>query len=168
MENVGFHHYKVKVGKNDEIDEFTKEGPPSKVVWYLSIIPRLKRLFANADDAKNLRWHADNRKCDGLLRHPADSLQWKNIDKELPEFGKESRNLRLGLATDGMNPFGNLSSNHSSWSVLLVKRKYMMLSMMISGPKQPGNDIDVYLNPLIENLKLLWNEGVVVFKNESF
>jgi len=46
-----------------------------------------------------------------------------------------------------------------------------MLSMMISGPKQPGNDIYVYLNPLIEDLKLLWNEGVDVFdvfKNESF
>jgi len=32
--------------------------------------------------------------------------------KEFPEFGKESRNLRLVLATDGMNPFGNLSSNN--------------------------------------------------------
>jgi len=46
-------------------------------------------LFANADDAKNLRWHAYNRKCDGLIRHPADSLQWKKIYKEFPEFGKE-------------------------------------------------------------------------------
>jgi len=35
----------------------------------------------------------------------------------------------------------------------------MMLSMMISGPKQPGNDIDVYLNPLIEDMKLLWDDG---------
>ena len=80
-----------------------------------------------------------------------------------------------------MNPFGNLSSNHNSWLVLLViynlpstlcmKRKYMMFSMMISGPKQPRNDIDVYLKPLIEDLKLLWNERVDVFdtfKNESF
>jgi len=67
------------------------------------------------------------------------------------------------LATDGMNPFGNLRGNYSSWPVLLViynlphalcmKCKYMMLSMMISGPKQLGNDIDVYLNPLIEDLK---------------
>jgi len=60
-------------------------------------------LFANTNDAKNLRWHADNRKFDGLLRHPTDSLQWKNIDKEFPKFGKESRNLRLGLAADGMS-----------------------------------------------------------------
>jgi len=39
----------------------------------------------------------------------------------------------------------------------------MMLSMMISGPSQPGNDIDFYLIPLIEDLRLLWDEGVEVF-----
>ena len=46
-----------------------------------------------------------------------------------------------------------------------------MLSMMISGPRQPGNDIDVYLSPLIEDLKKLWDEGVSVFdgfQNETF
>ncbi|CAL9010839.1 unnamed protein product [Prunus brigantina] len=29
-----------------------------------------------------------------------------------------------------------------------MKRKFMMLTLLISGPKQPGNDIDVYLEPL--------------------
>jgi len=38
-----------------------------------------------------------------------------------------------------------------------------MLSMMISGPRQPGNDIDVYLSPLVEDLRKLWDEGVLVF-----
>ena len=38
-----------------------------------------------------------------------------------------------------------------------------MLSMMISGPRQPGNDIDVYLSPLIDDLKMLWDTGVEVF-----
>ncbi|CAM8879746.1 unnamed protein product [Rhodiola kirilowii] len=41
-----------------------------------------------------------------------------------------------------------------------MKRGYMMLSLLISGPRQPGNDIDVYLAPLIDDLKLLWDEGV--------
>jgi len=72
-----------------------------------------------------------------------------------------------------MNPYGNLSSKHSSWHVLLViynlppwlcmKCKYVMLSLMISGPRQPGNDIDIYLTPLVENLKMLWEEGVDMF-----
>jgi len=35
--------------------------------------------------------------------------------------------------------------------------------MIISGPKKPRNDIDVYLTPLIEDLILLWDEGVEVF-----
>ena len=64
-----------------------------KVMWYLPIIPRMKRLFANPDDAKNLRWHADERKCDGMYRHPTNSIQWKKFDDEFPEFGKESRNI---------------------------------------------------------------------------
>ena len=38
-----------------------------------------------------------------------------------------------------------------------------MLSMMIVGPRQPGNDIDVYLTPLIEDLKKLWVAGVDVY-----
>ncbi|KAI5343682.1 hypothetical protein L3X38_011558 [Prunus dulcis] len=32
----------------------------------------------------------------------------------------------------------------------------MMLTLLISGLKQPGNDIDVYLEPLIDDLKSLW------------
>jgi len=52
-----------------------------------------------------------------------------------------------------------------------MKQKYIMLSMMISGPRQPGNDIDVYLSPLIEDLTKLWDKGVLVFdgfQNETF
>jgi len=43
-----------------------------------------------------------------------------------------------------------------------------MLSMMISGPRQPGNDIDVYLSPLVENLKMLWADGVETFDACAF
>jgi len=130
-------------------------------------------LFANVNDAKNIRWHADERQCDGKLCHLADSLQWKKIDQLFSEFGNKPRNLRLGLATDRMNTFCNMNTQHSSWLALLViynllpqlfmKRKCVMLSMMISGPQQPGNDIDVYLSLLIEDLRMLWDEGVDVF-----
>ena len=46
-----------------------------------------------------------------------------------------------------------------------------MLTMLISGPKQPGYDINVYLAPLIDDLKLMWEEGVQCFdahRNERF
>ena len=32
-----------------------------------------------------------------------------------------------------------------------------MMPVLIRGPKQPGNDIDVYLRPLVEELLQLWN-----------
>ncbi|XP_074288757.1 uncharacterized protein LOC141613916 [Silene latifolia] len=151
------------------------KGVPVKVLWYLPIIPRFKRMFANLKEARNLIWHAggDGRILDDKIRHPTDSTQWKSIDHLFPEFGSDARNLRLGLCTDGMNPFGNLSSQWSTWPVLLtiynlppwlcMKRKYLMLSLLIYRPKQPGNDIDVYLEPLMDDLKLLWDEGVEVY-----
>ena len=46
--------YKVKDEEESSSDENSKKGPPVKVLWYLPIIPRFKRLFANEDDAKDL------------------------------------------------------------------------------------------------------------------
>ena len=38
-----------------------------------------------------------------------------------------------------------------------------MMPVLIPGPKLPGNDIDVYLKPLVDDLLLLWNEeGVAI------
>ena len=39
----------------------------------------------------------------------------------------------------------------------------MLLSLLISGPRQPGNDIAVYLAPLIEDINLLWEVGIEAF-----
>ena len=39
-----------------------------------------------------------------------------------------------------------------------------MMPVLIQGPKQHGNDIDVYLRPLVEELLQLWREeGVRVW-----
>ena len=53
-----------------------------------------------------------------------------------------------------------------------MKRKFIMMPVLIQGPKQPGNDIDVYLRPLVEELLQLWNvNGVRMWdehKQEEF
>ncbi|XP_071739374.1 uncharacterized protein [Rutidosis leptorrhynchoides] len=188
-EDKDLHQCKVcgtsryKHGKpTDNVDsDVSENGPPAKLLWYLPIIPRLKRLFVNEKDAKLLRWHTEDHKNDGKMRHVADSLQWKNFDKDFEEFGDEIRNIRFGLSSDGINPFGNLSSRHSTWPVLLciynlppwlcMKRKYIMMSLLIQGPKQPGNDIDVYLQPLVDEMMELWNTSIHVYdayKKEYF
>ncbi|XP_071712201.1 uncharacterized protein [Rutidosis leptorrhynchoides] len=188
-EDKDLHQCKVcgssryKRGKpTDNVDsDVSKNGPPAKLLWYLPIIPRLKKLFANEKDAKLLRWHAEDRKNDGKMRHVADSHQWKNFDKDFEEFGDEIRNIRFGLSSDGINPFRDLSSRHSTWPVLLciyslppwlcMKRKYIMMSLFIQGPKQPGNDIDIYLQPLVDEMMELWSTGIHVYdayKKEYF
>jgi hypothetical protein len=155
----------------DDIGGKNKKKIPALVMWYLPVIDRLKCFFSKPRDAELVRWHSEKRKQkDKEIRHPADATQWKKFDLLHPEFGKEIRNIRFALGTDGMNPFGEKRSIHSTWPVTLTmynlptwlchKRKYIMLSILIQGPKQPGVDIDVFLEPLMEDMAQLWNEGV--------
>ena len=81
--------------------------------------PRLKRLFMNKTNAKLMRWHKEECKQDNMLRHPADGSLWRKMDRTFPTFANDARNIRLGLSTDGMNPFGEQSSGHSTWPVTL-------------------------------------------------
>jgi hypothetical protein len=143
-------------------------------MWYLPVIDHLRAIFGNPEDAKLMSSHAsdDSKKGNGKLRHPSDGKQWKDFNDTFLEFGEEARNVRFVLSTDGMNPFGDLSSSHNTWPVILTiynlppsicqKRRYLLLTMLIFGPKQPGNDIDVFLEPLMEDMKVLWEEGVKI------
>ncbi|KAL6213505.1 hypothetical protein ACLB2K_012952 [Fragaria x ananassa] len=162
-------------------DNIPKKNVPAKVLWYFPPIPRFKRFYQSPKTAKNLTWHDWGRKKDKMMRHPADSPTWKLLDSKYPELGNDHRNLRLALSSDGFNPHSMQNSLYSCWPVILVtynlppwlcmKRKFMMLTLLISGPKQPGNDIDVYLQPLIDDLKLLWNgveEVYDAFRGEYF
>jgi hypothetical protein len=45
------------------------------------------------------------------MSHPADGEAWQDFDREFPDFEKDARNLRLGLATDGFNPFRKRTQN---------------------------------------------------------
>ncbi|KAL8135869.1 hypothetical protein AgCh_010471 [Apium graveolens] len=118
-------------------------------------------------------WHAVERKKDGKLRHPADGEAWKTMDAKYPEFSSEPRNVRLGTATDGFNPFHKMSATHITWPIVVVtynlppwlnmKPENLILSTIIPGPNDPGNNIDVYMQPLIEELKELWKIGVETY-----
>jgi hypothetical protein len=121
----------------------------------------------------HMKWHANGRTDDGLMRHPADSPAWKTFDSKYGEFSSMPRNVRLSLAADRFNSFRLMSISHSTWPVILVpynfppwmcmKRSSFMLSLLIPGPSSPGNDIDVYLQPLVEELKELWDVGVETY-----
>ncbi|XP_059663674.1 uncharacterized protein LOC132309374 [Cornus florida] len=102
---------------------------------------RLQRLFMSSKTTSSMRWHAEERIKDGLMRHPADSPAWDSFDKRYLTFSSDPRNVRLALATDGFNPFNTMSVAHSTWP------------------------------PLIEELKELWVDGVETYdasRNEMF
>jgi hypothetical protein len=90
---------------------------PTLVMWYLPVIEWLKRMFPNARVAQLLLCHVQ-RKRDGKIRHFADGRQLKYFDLSHEEdFSNDSRNIRFGLSTDGINPFRETRNPHSTWPV---------------------------------------------------
>ena len=148
-----------------------------KSMRYFPLRGRLQRLFLSRQTAEHMCWHHRERNNDGKMRHPRDGDAWKAFNNEFPDFAGEPRNVRLGLASDGFNPFGACNQKHSIWPVVLIpynlppwmcmKQSSFILSTIIPGPKSPGNDIDVYLQPLIEELRELWTYGVETFDAQT-
>jgi hypothetical protein len=67
--------------RKDGGDDDRRKGVPKKVFCYFSIIPHLKRWFANKNESELLQWHKEKHKQDaGMIRHPTDATQWRNID----------------------------------------------------------------------------------------
>jgi hypothetical protein len=104
---------------------------------------------------------------DGKVWHVPDSKAWEHINATFLDFANEPRNVRLGLAIDGMNPFGEKSNTWSTWLVLVLnynlppwlvtKKFFFLLFFIISGPNSvKSNNFDVYLALVLEELTKLW------------
>ncbi|XP_016459915.1 uncharacterized protein LOC107783459 isoform X1 [Nicotiana tabacum] len=137
----------------------------AKSLCYFPLKPRLQRLFMSTKTSSLMTWHHDKRVDDGIMRHPADSMAWKSFDELHLSFAAEPRNVRLGLASDEFQPFRNSKTLYSIWPVVLIpynlppwlcmKQENFIMSMLIPGPDCPGDAIDIYLQPLIEELNEL-------------
>ncbi|WVZ76669.1 hypothetical protein U9M48_024624 [Paspalum notatum var. saurae] len=104
-------------------------------------------------------------KSKGVMVHPADSDAWKTLDEFDPEFAKDARNIRFGLATDEFTPFNESAASYFCWPVFAIpynlppsmcmKYEFMLLCLIIPGPKHPVPKLNVMLQPLIKELKQL-------------
>jgi hypothetical protein len=146
---------------------------PQKVLRHFPLAPRLKRMFATKEASEEAQWHMLKRQpSEKEMSHPADGEAWQHFDRVYPDFAKDARNLRLGLATDGFNPFSEQNSRYSMWPILVVpynlppwlcmQESNFMMALLIPGPKSPGKDFDIFLEPLIEDLLDLW-KGVPAY-----
>ncbi|KAM3361279.1 hypothetical protein P3S68_016133 [Capsicum galapagoense] len=144
-----------------------------KAMHYLPLIPRLKRLYASNRSAPHMRWHHKNRRPPGVMCHPSDGEAWKHFDTKYPKFSAEPRNIRLGLCLDGFTPYSIFAAPYSYWPVYLapynlppemcMNSPYIFLNCIILGPRNPKIMIDVYFQPLIDELNQLWIERIEIF-----
>jgi hypothetical protein len=91
----------------------------------------------------------------------------KTLTKKHNWFHEDPRNIRLVLAIDGFNPFGKMSSSYSMWPVFAIHYNFpswvrmepsnFMLCLLVPGQEEcSGKDFDVFLEPLVDELKELW------------
>ncbi|XP_020271058.1 uncharacterized protein LOC109846247 [Asparagus officinalis] len=159
-----------------------KNDIPVKVVRYFPVIQRLQRLYKCKKTAVAMTWHDRAIPSEhGKMSHPRDSPAWKDFDKLHTIFSQDPRNIRLGLASDGFCPFSFNSNPHSSWPIIMMiynlslwlamNQSYFLMPLLIDGSSSPGNNIDVYLRPLIDELQSLFVDGVETYdadKGETF
>lgn len=133
-------------------------------MWYLTITDRLKKMYQSHKTAFLVRWHAEHLREDNeLMAHPSDGKAWKHFNQVFPSLLQESRTVYLGLCTDGFKPYGMFGQNYSLWSVILtpynlppdmcMNREFLFLTILVPGLDHPRKSLEVYLQPLIEELK---------------
>jgi len=139
-----------------------------KVLRHFPLVPRLQRMFVSKKSSEEAQWHKLKRKHNEKeMTHPADGKAWEDFDNHWPDFAQDARNIRLGLATDGFNPFSNMTSSYSMWPIFVIPynlppwacmdESNFMMALLIPGPRSPGKALDVFLQPLVEELLQLWS-----------
>jgi hypothetical protein len=105
---------------NDDGEMVTTEVV-HKQVLYMPTAPRLKRMFLSERTVFHMRWHKDDeRENKEVMVHPSNSDVWKTLDNFDLEFGRNVKNIRIGMATDGFTPFDDNATLYSCWPMFDV------------------------------------------------
>jgi hypothetical protein len=88
-------------------------------------------------------YHARNKSEDGVIRMAAYGSAFREIEEKWEDFKDEPHNVRLSLAADGLNPFGEIRSIYTVWPIFVInnnippwmsiKREHIMLTMIVPG-----------------------------------
>ena len=90
----------------------------------------------------------------------------KHIEDTWPDkFKDEVCNIRLHISIDGINPYSQPDNTYTVFPIVVinnnipqwlsVKNGHLMLALIVPGIRQVKN-MDVYLQPLINESKELW------------
>ncbi|KAK1678999.1 hypothetical protein QYE76_039847 [Lolium multiflorum] len=136
------------------------------ILRYLPVLPRIQRLFMTEDTAQQMRWAVEGNRYTDKMIHPSDGTAWKNFVKKFPLKAGDPRSVAVAISTDGFNPYGMSAAVYSCWPVFVIpmnlppgvcmRSENMFVSMIIPGPKYPGKNMNVYLEPLVDDLVRGW------------
>jgi len=107
-------------GKDKPVKNFKSSQVPQKGLKYFPLGSQLKRFFIVSWIAEAMTSNAQCEMGGNLMRHPVDSPIWPISNTQLHEFAKESCKVRLSISTNGFNPFDNLSTSQSYWTILMT------------------------------------------------
>ena len=65
-------------------------------------------------------YHARDKSQDDVIRMPADGSDFRDMEEKWPHFKEEPCNLRISLATDGVNPFAQMKSIYIVWTIFAI------------------------------------------------
>jgi hypothetical protein len=101
-----------------------------------------------------------------VMVHPSDGEAWKALNNFDPDFARDARNVCIELVTYGFTPLTESAASYSCWPVfaiaynlppaLCMKYEHMFLYLIIPGLDNPGPQLNVMMQSLIEELKQLW------------
>jgi hypothetical protein len=109
---------------------------------------------------EDAEWPETNKRVEvpNEMSHPTDGEAWQDFDRKHKTFVANAKNLRLVVATDGFNPFGNFISTYSLWPVLVtplnlppwkcIDPSNCFMSLLVLDPTSPRKDFDLFLEPL--------------------
>ncbi len=111
------------------------------------------------------------------MRLVVDSLAHQVVETlDNGAFERDPRHVRLGLGSNGINPYKTMKSKYSIWPVVLLnynippwlamKKGHLFLSLLIPGPKQASIP-DVYLALVVKELLKLWVGVETQYKDEG-
>ena len=94
---------------------------PLKVLRYLPFLPRMQRLYMTEESVKQMRWHKEGKRYNpDKMVHPSDGKAWTHFDRIHNDKAEEARNVRVALATDGFNPYGQMSAPYTCWPIFVI------------------------------------------------
>ena len=112
-----------------------------------------------------------------MLGHTSDAFAWKHFDALHKDKAADPRHPRVAISTDGFNVFGMMATQYSCWPIFVIplnlppgeimKRKNIFLTLIIPGPNYPGKNMNVYMQPLKDELQEAWDKRIKTYDADT-